>query len=144
MGDTPDYENGQPKPVSNNFPSMHDLVSNDMQERKKYGLKKYDSLLQPFNGRNFLQDSYEEVQDLIVYLKGSLEEQKVVEFFFRSTLQGYLALFDIAFPDKKNEVVVRAGVMPGWLLKIYQEELGDRFEYSDREDDRSADVGVPD
>jgi hypothetical protein len=75
MGDTPDYEQGQPKPIPNELPSVHDLVSKDMQDRKAYGLRKYDSYLQAFNGRNFLQDAYEEALDLVCYLRGALEEQ---------------------------------------------------------------------
>lgn len=131
MGDTPDYENGQPKPVPNSYSSMHDLVVADVEKRKQYGLKKYDSLLQPFNGRDFLQDAYEEVHDLIVYLRGAKEELSIVKFFIREVLTGYIELYDEHYPDKKNEVVVHASGMPGWLVEIYREVLGDRFEYTE-------------
>jgi len=48
-----------------------------MAERKQFGLRKYNSLLQPFNGRSFTQDAYEEVLDLAVYLRGKLEEERM-------------------------------------------------------------------
>jgi hypothetical protein len=126
MGDKPDYENGEPKPIPNDGSSMHDLVINDLQERKDYGLNKYDSLLQAYNGRNFLQDIYEELQDGIVYMRGALEEQKVVSFFIRTLLQGYKATYDSAYPDD-GEPLIDAVNLPGWVVAIAEEELGDRF-----------------
>lgn len=76
MGDVRDPERDQPLPVPNDGPSMHDLVAADMMERKEHGLRKYGQLLQAFNGRSFLQDGYEEVLDLAVYLRGALEEER--------------------------------------------------------------------
>jgi hypothetical protein len=55
---------------------MHDLVSQDMAERKAHGLRKYGSLLQVGNGRSYVQDAYEEVLDLAVYLRGLLELER--------------------------------------------------------------------
>jgi hypothetical protein len=74
MGKTPDYEHGEPKPIPNNGPSMHDLVIEDMQKRKEFGLKKYSTLLQAFNGRRPLQDMYEELIDFMVYLQQYMYE----------------------------------------------------------------------
>lgn len=129
MGDTPDYVNGQPKPKPNDGASMHTLVIKDIEQRKQYGLNKYDSLLQTFNGRNFLQDAYEEVQDLIVYLKGSLEEQRIVALLFRDVLKGYVHLYDQLYPDNSEQVIITAGNLPGWIVDTHREVLGDRFEY---------------
>jgi hypothetical protein len=130
MGDKPDYVNGEPKPIPNNGPSMHDLVSLDLQDRKDYGLNKYDSLLQAFNGRNFLQDIYEEMQDGIVYLKGALEEQATVIRFVKFILERHIALYDRAFPDRQSEVVlITEGNIPGWLYAVNREVLGDRYEH---------------
>lgn len=64
----------QPKPIKNNEPHINDLVVEDLLERKKAGIKKYGVALQAFNGRNALQDAYEEALDLAQYLK-----QKIVE-----------------------------------------------------------------
>jgi hypothetical protein len=71
-----DPERDQALPIPNDGPSMHDLVAADLEERKVHGLRKYGSLLQTGNGRSFLQDAYEEVLDLAVYLKGRIEEEK--------------------------------------------------------------------
>lgn len=76
MSDVRDPDRDQIAPTPNDGPSCHDLVIEDMLERKEFGLQKYQSLLQPHNGRSFLQDAYEEVLDLAVYLRGRLEEER--------------------------------------------------------------------
>lgn len=76
MSDKRDPETDQVAPIPNDGPSCHDLVIEDMKDRKAFGLRKYDSLLQPHNGRSFLQDAYEEVLDLSVYLRGRIEEER--------------------------------------------------------------------
>lgn len=130
MGERPDYEHGQPKPVQNTGPSMHDLVAVDLMQRKQYGLQKYESLLQAGNGRDFLQDLYEEMQDGIVYLKGALEEQAFTIRFIKFLLERQAALRDLAFPDRAEEnVLVTAGTIPGWLYTACKEVLGDRYEH---------------
>lgn len=70
---------GEPAPVKNNKPSIHDLVIKDMHSRKEMGLKKYGTVLQAGNGRNALKDAYEEVLDLAMYLKQKLEEENAAE-----------------------------------------------------------------
>jgi hypothetical protein len=66
----------QPMPVKNKNRPIVDLVIKDMKERKKQGIKTYGVALQAFNGRDALQDAYEEALDLAVYLKQALEENK--------------------------------------------------------------------
>ncbi len=70
----------QADPIPNSSPSMHDLVSEDMQKRKQFGLGKYGTLLQAGNGRHALQDAYDEVLDLAVYLRQAIEESKTPQF----------------------------------------------------------------
>lgn len=65
----------QPDPVPNDSPSMHDLVMQDIEKRKEFGFKKYGTHLQADNGRDPLQDAYEEALDLVVYLKQSITER---------------------------------------------------------------------
>lgn len=65
----------EPPPIHNENPSCHDLVIADMIERKEFGLKKYGIILQPDNGRNFMVDAYQEVLDLLVYLRGAIYER---------------------------------------------------------------------
>lgn len=76
MSDERDPETDQQLPVHNDQTSCQDLVIADIEDRKALGLRKYGTLLQPFNGRSFLQDAYEEVLDLAVYLRGKLEEER--------------------------------------------------------------------
>ena len=76
MSDIRDPKTDQVLPVPNDGPSCHDLVIEDMKARKAHGLSKYQSLLQPNNGRSMLQDAYEEILDLAAYLRGLLEEER--------------------------------------------------------------------
>lgn len=98
MSNTPDYVNGEPEPVHNFNPSVHDLLVNDAKHRimgfgsarvndfikqqmvdlfrarKAFGLQKYGTILQAENGRDFLNDSLEETVDQLVYVRQGLEE----------------------------------------------------------------------
>lgn len=65
----------QAAPVANTGPSAHDLVVSDLRQRKEFGFEKYGTELQPDNGRDSLQDAYEEVLDLAVYLRNAIEER---------------------------------------------------------------------
>lgn len=69
--------NEQPAPVPNDAPSAHDLVVEDIAQRKAFGLQKYNSLLQPGNGRKSLRDAYEEILDLACYLRCVIEEEEI-------------------------------------------------------------------
>jgi hypothetical protein len=71
-----DPETDQQLPIPNDQVSCQDMVIADIETRKALGISKYGTLLQPFNGRSFLQDAYEEVLDLAVYLRGKLEEER--------------------------------------------------------------------
>lgn len=51
------------------------LVLSDMEERRKHGIEKYGTPVQPFNGRDALVDSYQEALDLCVYLRQAIEER---------------------------------------------------------------------
>jgi hypothetical protein len=73
------YNLPEPTPISNNSPSIHDLVVADLSERKQFGLQKYGTLLQANNGRTGLVDAYQEILDLSVYLRQCLEESKPVD-----------------------------------------------------------------
>lgn len=65
----------QPVPKNNDNPPTWELVVEDMIKRDMAGRGKYGTPLQPFNGRNSLQDAYEEALDLAVYLKNAILEQ---------------------------------------------------------------------
>jgi hypothetical protein len=65
----------EPDPTESAHPAVYDLIRKDLDDRDKYGEQKYGVRLQPFNGRNALKDSYQEVMDLLVYTRQALYEQ---------------------------------------------------------------------
>lgn len=65
----------QPKPVQNQNPAVWDLVLADIDKRDKVGIERYGTRLQPFNGRDVLQDTYEELLDAVVYMRQAIFER---------------------------------------------------------------------
>lgn len=61
-------------PIPNNSEPVVNQVMHDLHRRKVMGIKKYGTPLQAHNGRNALQDAYEEALDLCCYLKQKLLE----------------------------------------------------------------------
>ncbi len=55
--------------------SIQDQVIEDLEDRKKIGIANYGTLLYPNNGRDQLQDAYEEALDLACYLKSAMLER---------------------------------------------------------------------
>ena len=58
----------QPLPVKNDLPCIQDRVIADIEARKQVGISRYGTVLQPHNGRDPLQDAYDEAMDLTIYL----------------------------------------------------------------------------
>jgi hypothetical protein len=56
-------------------PAIWDLVQADMRQRDAIGTKEYGDRLRPHNGRDALQDAYEEALDLASYLRQALYER---------------------------------------------------------------------
>lgn len=50
------------------------MAVKDMEDRDQEGLRKYNTRLQPFNGRNALVDAYQEFLDGAVYLRQKIFE----------------------------------------------------------------------
>jgi hypothetical protein len=53
------------------------LVHADLDARNRKGTAEYGSPLYTFNGRDALWDAYEEVLDLAVYLRQTIEEDRL-------------------------------------------------------------------
>lgn len=66
----------QVNPIKNDKPCIQDLVIADIEARKQVGIERYGTVLQAFNGRSAILDSYQEVTDLAVYLRQVLEEEQ--------------------------------------------------------------------
>jgi len=56
--------------IEGTFPIIHALA----EQRDKFGLEKYNTRLQPFNGRDAIADCVEEVLDLLVYFRTKMFE----------------------------------------------------------------------
>lgn len=80
-------EGDQPLPVPNDETDIQTLVMRDIEalasgvvediaERREVGIRRYGTALQPFNGRDALQDAYEEAIDLAMYLKQEIVERE--------------------------------------------------------------------
>ena len=67
--------NTQPPPIHTDEVPTVDTVIADLETRKQMGIKKYGVALQPSNGRDSLQDAYEEALDLCVYLKNEIRRR---------------------------------------------------------------------
>lgn len=66
--------------MSDKRQSVQDKVIQDMVARKRVGLEEYGTLLYSHNGRDALQDAYEEALDLCCYLKQALMERDSRDF----------------------------------------------------------------
>jgi hypothetical protein len=65
----------QPDPIPNDSVDIQTLVVEDLIERRAVGMRKYGTALQAHNGRDALQDAYEEALDLCCYLKQAIVER---------------------------------------------------------------------
>lgn len=65
----------QSAPKPNEFPLIGNLVARDLFARMRQGIETYDVPLQPFNGRDAMQDLYEELLDACCYLRQAIYER---------------------------------------------------------------------
>jgi hypothetical protein len=56
--------------------SVNDAVIADLNKRREGGIRKYGMELETHNGRSFLIDSYQEVLDSALYLRGAIMEEE--------------------------------------------------------------------
>lgn len=76
MAETRDPATDQRLPEPTGGVYIQDLVLEDIEARKQLGIRKYGTALQAHNGRDMLQDLYEEILDAAIYLRGLIEESK--------------------------------------------------------------------
>lgn len=99
-------EGDQVKPIPNDQPSCQGdfiaRVHREMPERMQMGLERYGTLLQPFNGRDFMRDAFDELNDLSVYLEGVAREREAMMDL----------LFDLAsWPRKPSQAITEMGTL---------------------------------
>lgn len=68
-------EGDQPLPVPNDNKGIHFLVAEDIMKRRELGISRYGTHLQAHNGRDVLQDIYEELLDAAAYIRQLIEER---------------------------------------------------------------------
>jgi hypothetical protein len=109
-----EYDGTQPLPTPNDGPSMHDLVIKDMEDRKAFGLRKYGALLQANNGRDALQDLYDELLDAIVYVR-QLQQEGITRVHVMQDgphITNIRAIYDETFHRDDATVIV-----DGWSFR---------------------------
>jgi hypothetical protein len=65
----------QPPPKRNDTTPIVDLVKEDLEARRRKGIETYGMPLRAWNGRDALQDAYEEALDLCCYLRQAIAER---------------------------------------------------------------------
>lgn len=65
----------QPPPIKTDGVDIPSLVIEDIKARREFGVAKYGTALQAHNGRDALQDAYQEALDLVQYLRQAIEER---------------------------------------------------------------------
>lgn len=68
----------QPPPTASEGDVMAEVIA-DLTERRRVGIERYGTPLQPFNGRKALVDAYQEGADLLAYLKQEMIERERLE-----------------------------------------------------------------
>jgi len=117
----------QPDPIPNDYPAAWDLVlmdvgrmfppeeldtlkaeeldtlASDMRARDELGQERYNTSLQPHNGRNSLVDAYQEALDLCVYLRVAIYELPEEVAFLEQD-----RLLDVYDSSLKNALSIRS------------------------------------
>lgn len=110
----------QPLPTPNDRPSSHDELVKMIESRKALGLKRYNSLLQPFNGRNGLQDFLEELIDGSVYaITAMVEAQELAQVaeMVAFTVMGSSWYKEMSENDRAA-MATSLGKIVGWFQRV--------------------------
>lgn len=91
-------EGDQPLPIPNDHIDIQSMVMEDIKQRREVGIQRYGTALQPHNGRDALQDAYEEAIDLTMYLK-----QLIVERDSARATSGGVELTDAKLDELADE-----------------------------------------
>jgi hypothetical protein len=86
--------NTQPPPIHTDEVPTVDMVVADLDTRKQMGVKKYGVALQPSNGRDSLQDAYEEALDLCVYIKNEIRHRESLSADLASARAANKAMYE--------------------------------------------------
>lgn len=93
----------EPNPIPNGNIAVWEVVVRDMNERNLIGIQRYNTPLQPFNGRNALIDAYQESLDLAVYLRQRILEDELSKDE-TSDIKAYLVKL-VTYLESKNSPI---------------------------------------
>lgn len=116
-------------------PAITDLLIRDLAERQAFGIQKYGEPLRTFNGRDPLADAYQELIDLLVYLRQYMEESKTERAAIMARMLRQAAedayqseVIDTGMETltigKDSDYADKEDWKDGWLLSL-QESVGD-------------------
>lgn len=92
----------QPDPIKNDSKPIALMVIEDMEKRMEVGLATYGTYLQAFNGRDPLQDLYEELLDACHYVKQVIVERDAQKRFKVVNAKGEV-VFDMEVEVEENK-----------------------------------------
>ena len=58
-------------------PDPYELMAADILKRKQLGVERYGKPLEPFSGKDMIQEAFEEILDAMVYIKMALIEREI-------------------------------------------------------------------
>jgi hypothetical protein len=112
----------QEMPKVNNHPCVQDMVIADIEERKKVGIQRYGTVLQPFNGRSALWDAYQEALDLCQYLRQLIyEEDHSKNWVHELKRKVAMARVNAAVTNKLSDRMVIAGETLDEVERVLEE-----------------------
>lgn len=103
-------EQPPPRPTAGDV--WRDVIA-DMEARRRHGIAKYDTPVQPGNGRDALRDAYEEALDLCVYLRQAITERGRIS-------ERILGVLNDAFSGGEDAGRYRANHHREWLLDLHR------------------------
>src|SRR2546430_13113423 len=115
----------QPLPVVNSEQDIQSLVIADIEARRKVGIDRYGTALQPGNGRDSLRDAYEEALDLACYLRQAIEERDRLGMSGFPVIAGSVTTAPILFVALVDEegsesasIAIRPPPMPDTRIRL--------------------------
>lgn len=89
----------QPPPIHNDQEPVYKYVLEDIEERVRIGRERYGVALQPYNGRDALVDGYQEIVDLVFYIRQEIRERQIVS----ERIQHFLSVTGFPFVPKDGD-----------------------------------------
>lgn len=68
------HQDSQPTPTKTEYKACVDELIERLNKRKELGISRYGVALTKWNGRNSLQDVFEEMLDMVIYMQQVLDE----------------------------------------------------------------------